>query len=158
MDTVYSGRNKSKACLLEITERMTRDQYIIRMPDRTLPSVVHALDTLEKSMGAITFRETFKTITVDNGSEFGDGTAIEKSCLSENPRTAVYFCHPYSSWERGSNENQNRLTLYWIPKGEDIAAYTDDQVQNIQDWINNYPRAMFGGLSANEYTQKLGII
>lgn len=158
MDTVYSGRNKSKACLLEITERMTRDQYIIRMPDRTLPSVVHALDTLEKSMGARAFRETFKTITVDNGSEFGDGTAIEKSCQSEKPRTAVYFCHPYSSWERGSNENQNRLTRYWIPKGEDIAAYTDEQVRSIQDWINNYPRAMFGGLSTNEYKQKLGII
>lgn len=158
MDTVYSGKKKSKSCLLVLTERMARQQYLIRMPDRTSDSTIKALDRLEQTIGYETFRERFKTITVDNGSEFLDFEAIETSCIHpDRKRTSLYFCHAYASSERASNENANKLVRHWIPKSDDIGRYSDDDIQYIQDWINDYPREMFGGLSCNEYMQVNGI-
>ena len=157
MDTVYSGKDTSKTCLLVLTERMTLDEYIIQMPDRTVNSTIKALDELEQALGADTFRKKFLTITADNGSEFADTERIENSCLYPNKRTALYFCHPYRSSERGSNENVNGLIRYWIPKGFDIGLYSKEQIQHIQDWINNYPRKKFNGMSTNEYKYLLGI-
>lgn len=156
MDTVYSGKG-FKDCLLVLTERMTLEEIIIKMPDRTLTSTVNALDGLERALGADTFRNKFRTITVDNGSEFGDGRQIERSCLHLNNRTSVYFCHPYCSSERGSNENLNGLIRYWIPKGKDIGQYGNDYIRHIEEWINNYPRKKFNGLSTVQYKARLGI-
>lgn len=157
IDTVYSGKNKSKCCLLVLSERKTRDEYIMKMTDRTLESVISALDNLERTLGTETFRERFKTITADNGSEFGDSSDMEKSCIDSGSRTSVYFCHPYSSFERGTNENINKLIRRFIPKGADISQYSDEEIKKINDWINNYPRRIFGGLSANEYKALLNV-
>ena len=160
MDTVYPGKgeDKSKQCLLVLTERMTRQEYIFRMPDRTLASTVSVLDRLERVIGFDVFKERFKTITADNGSEFGDATMIERSCTcSGRDRTAVYFCHPNASYERGSNENANKLVRHWIPKGADIGKYSDAQIADMQDWMNSLPRRLFDGLSVNEYMEKYGI-
>jgi IS30 family transposase len=110
-------------------------------------------------MGYDAFCRRFKSITVDNGSEFGDSSAIETSCLYPGrKRTAVYFCHPGVSCERGSNENANKLVRHWIPKGQDIGVFSNAHIQSIQDWINNYPRRLFNGLSSSEYKAQLGII
>lgn len=158
MDTVYSGKDTSKACLLVLTERMTREEYALKMSDRTIESTVRAIDKLEHVLGLDGFRERFKTITCDNGSEFKDPERLECSSIMPGmKRTAVYFCHPGSSCERASNENANKLVRHWIPKGDDIGKYSDLQVKEIQDWINDYPRKLFGGLSVNEYKASLGI-
>lgn len=152
MDTVYSGTNKSKACLLVLTERMSRLEYIIKIPDKTSLSVVKALDKLEKLYGKKLFRETFKTITCDNGVEFADLPGITKGS-----RTKLYYCHPYCSGERGSNENQNKLIRRWIPKGSNIGKYSDKQILAIQEWINEYPRKLFDGLSSNQFVENAQI-
>ena len=69
--------------------------------------------------------------------------------------TTVYYAHPYRSGERGSNENANRLIRRFIPKGTDITTITDEFVQYVEDWINNYPRAMFKYKSTNQILEKL---
>lgn len=150
MDTVYSSKD-DLTCLLVLTERMTRREKIVKIPNRTANSVVKALDRIERGMGAPAFRETFKTITCDNGMEFTDITGIEKSKLNKRSRTVLYFAHPYCSGERGSNENQNKMIRRWIPKGDDIGLYSAVEIQQIEDWINNIPRKMFGGMSSLEY-------
>lgn len=150
MDTVYSGKDKGKTCLLVLTERKVREEIIIQMPDRTAKSTIEALDNLERNIGKEAFREKFRTITTDNGSEFSDYKNIERSCMDGKPRTKVYFCHPFCSSERASNENANRLIRRHVKKGEDIGKYTPAQITDIEDWINNYPRRIFGGLSSNE--------
>ncbi|TCL59982.1 IS30 family transposase [Kineothrix alysoides] len=157
MDTVYSGKGKSKACLLVLTERMLRKEIVKPIRDRTAKSVVKALDRIEREYGTRRFRSTFKTITCDNGVEFSAHNEIERSLYGVKPRTSVYFCHPFCSSERGSNENANKLIRRHIPKGADIADYSVDKIQYIEDWINNYPRKMFGGLSVNEYRKSLAI-
>lgn len=147
MDTVVGKQGGSKECLLVLTERKTRNEYICRIPDKSQDSVVKALDNLLSIYGLESFREQFKTITMDNGVEFLNMEGIETTPDGE-PRTVAYYCHPYCSFERGSNENQNKFVRRWIPKGSDISDFTDEYIQRIQDWMNDYPRAMFGGLSS----------
>lgn len=154
MDTVYSSKD-DKACLLVLSERMTRREICIKVKDRTAGSILQGINRLEKQMGAPAFRNTFKTITADNGVEFSDWQGIEKSGLNKGSRTSLYFCHPYCSCERGTNENINRMIRRWIPKGDDIGLYSVAEVKAIQDWINDYPRKILGGLSSNEYLRKL---
>jgi len=155
IDTVYSGQCcKSKTALLVLTERKTLEEYYISIADRTLKSVIDALDGLEKHMGIKAFRRKFQTITADNGSEFGDGSQIERSItVPGQQRTRVFFCHPYSSWERGQNENQNRFVRRWVKKGGDLSAYTPEEWEDITEWVNNYPRRKYNGMSAKEYKE-----
>lgn len=147
MDTVYSSKD-DLTCLLVLSERKSRNELIFKIKDRTAKSVIRALDQYERKIGSPAFREKFKTITCDNGMEFSDWKSIERSCRTKKNRTTVYFCHPYCSGERGTNENSNRFIRRWIPKGDDIGLYTKEEVQAIQDWMNHYPRKQFGGLSA----------
>ena len=151
MDTVYSGKDKSKAALLVLSERMTREELILKIKNREAQTVLKAINGLERKLGAKAFRNKFKTITADNGTEFAMHKEIERSCINVGFRTMVYFCHPYRSCERGTNENTNKLIRKYIPKGEDIGKYTAAQIKDIENKINNYPRELFGGLSANEY-------
>jgi IS30 family transposase len=151
MDTV-KGKRVTKRMLLVLTERLTRNEIKLPLADGTTESVVRALDMLERRYGT-TFRKIFKTITVDNGSEFADCAGMERS-ISGGQRTKLYYCHPYSSWERGSNENQNKLIRRWIPKGTPIENYSDENLRRIETWLNDYPRAIFGGLSAGDLFEK----
>lgn len=159
IDTVYSGQCcRSKTALLVLTERKTLEEYYISIADRTLKSVIGALDDLENGIGFDAFKKKFKTFTADNGVEFGDGSLIERSITAPGQkRTEVYFCHPYSSWERGQNENQNRFVRRWVKKGGDLSDYTPEEWEQITEWVNNYPRRKFGGMSAKEYKKSLGI-
>ena len=140
MDTVYSAKKTSKKALLVLTERKTRIPIIELMPDRTLKSTVAALDRIERRFGSRRFREVFRTITVDNGGEFADTELLERSALTKRKRTKVYYCHPYSSYERGSNENENRMIRRRYPKGTDFGKITAAEVKDTESWISNYPR------------------
>ena len=75
---------------------------------------------------------------------------LEKSCLRKNKRTEVYYAHPYCSGERGTNENNNRMIRRWIPKGIDMKDIKLSFIKEIEEWINNYPRAMFDYRSSND--------
>lgn len=103
MDTVVSAR-RSKKRLLVLTERLTRWEIIELMKDGTSASVVAALNRMERKLGSAAFREMFRSITIDNGVEFADCAGMESSCRRSGARTHVYYCHPYSAYERGSNE------------------------------------------------------
>lgn len=150
MDCVVGNRGGSGATLLVLSERKIREEIIIKMKDRTQNSVIKSLDILERRLGS-SFRDKFKTITVDNGTEFLDMGSIERSTISKNDkRTTVFYCHPYSSWERGTNENLNKLIRRFIPKGSDIGKVSVQQIKYIQDWMNNYPRRLLGYKTPNE--------
>ena len=66
----------------------------------------------------------------------------------------VKFAHPYSSWERGTNENQNRMIRRFIPKGTDISKISDKEIKRIENWMNNYPRKILGYRTTNEMVLK----
>ena len=144
MDTVYSSKEGAKETLLVLTERKSRIPIIELMPDRTQASVINALDRIERRFGARRFRQIFRTITVDNGGEFADVESLERSALCKKKRTKVYYCHPYSSYERGSNENENRMIRRHFPKGTDFGKVTAAKIKRTEKWIANYPRKILG--------------
>lgn len=149
MDTVV-GKKKTRARLLVLSERVTRREIIIRIKDGKAETVVKALDRLERIYGAA-FSQIFKTITVDNGSEFADFGGLERSSYKrKEKRTTVYYCHPYTSCERGTNENINRMIRRRFPKGTDFDKVTAAQVKRVEDWINSYPREILGFATSAE--------
>ena len=149
IDLVVGGRGKGSAALLTLTERKTRKQLIRKLKDKTQRAVARAINGIERQMGQEAFRTIFKSITADNGSEFLDHEALERSVFGGS-RTHIYYAHPYSSWERGSNENANRIIRRFIPKGCDISQFTRKQIQAIENWINNYPRKILDFETAEE--------
>lgn len=87
---------------------------------------------------------------MDNGSEFSDVDGMERSILRDGARTKLYYCHAYSSWERGSNENQNKMVRRKHPKGTDFSKVTNKKVKHTEEWVNGYPRAIFDFRSSYE--------
>lgn len=147
---------KRGAVLFTLTERKTREEIIVKIPGKKAEHVTKALDNIEKRYKK-KFYNKFKTITFDNGVEFRNWKSLEKSYDKRRkmPRIQVYYAHPYCSGERGSNENANRLIRRFIPKGIDITPISEEFIQYIENWINNYPRAMFEYKSTNEIISEL---
>ena len=146
MDTVYSGKDGSCA-LLVLTERLSRKEIIEKMRDRTAISTVRALNRIERRFGAL-FPRVFQTITVDNGGEFSDVKSLERSILRKGRRTKMYYCHPYTSCERGSNECANKMVRRKFPKGTDFNKVSRAEVKKAEEWMNNYPREILGWKTA----------
>lgn len=148
------GPQRTKTSLFTLTERKTREQIIIKVEQATQEAIQAAVDGLEAKHGD-KFKVKFKSITFDNGMEFLGWKSLEISLLgSRERRTTIYFAHSYSSWERGTNENQNRMIRRFIPKGTDIANVSEKEVKKIQDWMNNYPRKILGYRTAKQMAQE----
>lgn len=142
MDLVM-GRAKTHQCLMTLYERKSRQELIFKLPDKRAASVRTVFDRLERSMGKHAFREKFKSITTDNGSEFLEYDQLIRSVYG-GQRFRVYYCHPYSAWEKGGNENHNRIIRRWFPKGTDFSKVSEKQITELQDWMNGYPRKGLG--------------
>lgn len=140
--------------LLVLTERLTRKEIIFKMPNQKMESVHICMNKLEHKFGK-NFKKIFKTITVDNGSEFSDSETLEKSMFGKTAkRTKVYYCHPYCSCERGTNERINREIRRLIPKGSDLSKYTDEDIKNVENWVNEYPRQVLEFMTSQELFNK----
>lgn len=142
------GKQGTKAVLFTLTERKTRQEIIMKLPNKETKTIAQAMDKIERRYQSKFYR-IFKSITFDNGVEFMGYEGLEKSCLRKKKRTEIYYAHPYCSGERGTNENNNRLIRRWIPKGTDITNIKTTFIKQIEDWINNYPRSMFDYKSSN---------
>ena len=154
MDLVVSCRGGHK-CLLVLTERVTRQEIMRLIPDKTAASVVRALNTIERKYGKL-FPTVFKSITVDNGSEFADCAGLERSVLKKRgKRTKMYYCHPYCSSERGSNEKQNQMIRRKFPKGTNFDKVSPNEVKMVEDWLNRYPRKILGWYSSADMFRAL---
>lgn len=92
--------------------------------------------------------DVFKTITADNGSKFAELSAHE----SEN--TKIYFTHPFSSWEKGTNECHNRMLRRFISKGRSISDYSIDDILFFADRINELPRKILDYHTPEELFEK----
>ena len=122
---------------MTLADRKSRYQIIWLIPDKSSTSVKQALKSILKNY-------QINSITEDNGTEFSRLAAVF------DPKH-IYYAHSYSSWERGSNENRNRLIRRWLPKGSKNA--TPQQVAFIENWINNYPKKILDYKSPKEFLQ-----
>lgn len=131
------SQGKSESCLV-LSERKARQEILLRPNGKTAADTVRALHKLRRAIGP-DFSTIFKTITCDNGSEFSDQRGMEID------KTLVYYCHPQSPGERGTNENINRLLRRKLPKGKSLSQLTPKQAKEIQNWVNDYRRPILGG-------------
>ena len=154
IDCVVGKRDGKSTCLMTLVERKTRYGISILIPKKNQKSIVNALKKI-KSMFGKYFYDVFKTITADNGCEFKDAQGMSLA-LKNGKKVKIYFAHAYHSWERGSNENFNRMIRRYLPKGTDFTKITNKQVQDIISKINNYPRKQFNFESSlDHFTNEL---
>lgn len=90
-----------------------------------------------------------KTLTWDNGSELADHKGLK---LESN--IDIYFCDPYSPWQRGSNENTNGLLRQYFPKGTDLSGYTHAKLDKVVAELNRRPRKTLGVRTPAEALQQ----
>ena len=131
LDTVVSSRGNSKGCFATFVERVTRFYTAIKIPDRTSKSMEWAIKRVNMSLP----NGSFITATVDRGKEFACYSKIE-----EDLKIPIYFADPYSSWQRGSNENSNGLIREFYPKKTDLATVENEELIEKLFLINNRPR------------------
>ena len=139
------GKQGTKPAILTLVERKTRKSLYVLVKNKTQKEVIAALRRIKRRVKG-DFSAVFKSITADNGPEFLDSSGMKKAAKCGE----IYYAHPYSSWERGSNENGNRILRRFIPKGTDIGKITAEELQRIEDWVNNYPRKILGYRTANQ--------
>ena len=148
IDTVLSTSKVSHKCLLTLTERKVWFELIFTLAGKTKEEVISKFKKI-KSYLSNNIGDVIKSLTTDNGSEFSGFKEI-----IDITNAKFYFCHPYASCEKGCNEKHNSLIRYFIPKGDLIENYTQQEINNICNWMNNYPRKMFGYHTPLEMLQK----
>ena len=136
-DSVIGSKKKEEACILTIVERQTRMAIWIKVDDHSAESVMKAFELTLKSYGEKA-RDVFKTVTTDNGSEFARLAELDEQGIK------AYFAHPYSSWEKGTNECHNKMLRRFIPKGKSINDYPAEEILFFADIINCLPRKILG--------------
>lgn len=133
IDTII-GKNHKKA-VVTIVDRLSLMTFIAKVDYKKAELVSEATITLlTPYSGQATW-----TITGDNGKEFSGHKKISEALGAD-----FYFAHPYSSWERGTNENTNGLIRQYLPKGSPFDNVTEEQCQWIMERLNNRPRKCLG--------------
>lgn len=144
-DTVI-GKNHKQA-IVTIVERKTGLTLIRKVKRKTAQAVSKAMVALLKP-----YRNWVHTITSDNGREFAGHEEI-----AEQLNADFYFAHPYSSWERGTNENTNGLIRQYFPKNRDFTTITQQEINTVMMRLNNRPRKRLGYLTPNQVFFKSGV-
>ena len=114
-----------------LVERHTRYVMLVKVQNKDTESVVSALIRQAHKLP----RELYKSLTWDRGKELADH---RRFTLATN--IDVYFCDPQSPWQRGSNENTNRLLRQYFPKGTDLSVHSQAQLNKIARQLNERPR------------------
>lgn len=144
------GNKTSKKTYLTILERKTKKYIVISMKEHTNKCVEEAINKLEEKYGKY-FKKIFKTMTTDNGHEFLNYDRIEKSKYDRRKkRTKIYYTDPYSSWQKGMNENCNGILRRFIPKGTNLNKISEYKLELILEKINGKPRKIFNFTTAEE--------
>lgn len=136
-DTVVGKKSGKESVVFSLLEKKTETYLAFRIPGKTSQAVIGLMNTLHEEFGDH-FSQIFKTITVDNGSEFADFAQVE------NWGTKVFFAHPFTSWERPQNERHTGLFRAYVPKGTSIENFTDEDILSAADELNGRPRKKLG--------------
>lgn len=144
---LMEGKKENKTALSVNVERKTRYTLLKKVKnkkaktkEKTMTKDLKMLKSVQKSKKPI-----IKSITADNGSENTNHTKI-----SETLKTKFYFCHSYASWEKGTVENMIGRIRTYIPKGTNLAIYTNQQIQWLENQLNNTPRKCLNYKTPNE--------
>jgi IS30 family transposase len=142
IDTVI-GSKRDRCRLLTLCHRHTNFLLIFKIERSTCECVVGVLDWIEDitTEAGFAFSEVFALLLTDNGPEFSGAASIEASAVYPGPRCALFYCDPYSSWQKPHVENAHTLIRRVLPKGVSFESLTRGQVVLLCNHINSYPRS-----------------
>ncbi len=143
-DTIIGQRHQQ--AIVSLVERKSKLTRLAKVARNTAELVAQAMTTQLQSL-------VVKTITSDNGREFA-----HHQHLAAHLSADFYFAHPYSSWERGANENTNGLVRQYFPKKSDFSKITDRQINKVVERLNQRPRKTLGYKTPNEVFFKLPLV
>jgi len=128
LDTMIGSNHKG--VLLTIVERKSKFTLISKCKDKSADTVTSSIVPLLKP-----YKNLVKTLTIDNGKEFAGHEIFSKKLSAP-----AFFAHPYSSWERGLNENTNGLIRPFFPKGQSLKMISKKSIKRVMDLLNYRPR------------------
>jgi IS30 family transposase len=153
MDCVEGNKNSRKV-LLTLTFRRTNLMLIFLLGSQTHEKVVTVFNWLEKELGTMLFKSLFEIVLTDGGSEFSDRTGLETG-LDGGKRTEIYYCDPYSFWQKGCCEKNHEYIRYVRKKGSSFDDLTQRKVTLLANHINSTKRDSLNGHSPFELSQML---
>jgi IS30 family transposase len=142
---IIMGRGNASA-LGTLVERTTRMTFLVRLKDKDASAVRIAFGRKFKHLP----EGLKRSLTYDNGQEMA-----EHKLFTKNTRMQVYFAHPHSPWERGTNENTNDLVRQFFPKGTDFSRVSLRQINRVQNLLNDRPRKVLEFFTPHETFIKL---
>lgn len=148
MDTVM-GCKGSKQSLLTLYFVSCNIQLIYILDEHTASNVGDVFDFLEMRLGTDTFKKLFPLIVTDNGTEFSDPEYLE-TAADGSKRTKIFYCDPYSSWQKGECEKNHEYIRYVIPKGKSMDNYNQADINKLMSHINSVNRESLNGSSPYE--------
>jgi IS30 family transposase len=131
-----------------LVERTTRTIVIVPLTGLDSTTVREAFEQAFLELPT----QMCKTMTYDNGKEM-----TQHQAFTENTKIKVYFCHPYSSWERPTNENSNMLIRDYFPKGTDFSLISTERLKEVQNQLNERPRKTLGWLTPKDVFNNLAL-
>lgn len=137
IDSVLGKKKDTEPAIMTVVERKTRMSLWLKVKDHSADAIDESLEELTSQFGDKK-SDVFKSITGDNGSEFANLSNVQDKGIS------VYFTHPYTSCEKGTNECHNKMLRRFIPKGKSINDYSSDDIFFFADVINGLPRKILG--------------
>lgn len=143
-DLIVGAQNKS--AIGTLVERTTRFTLIVKLPAKDAKTVRKAFSKKLKSLPA----SLKKTLTYDQGQEMA-----QHKLFTKDSNIQVYFAHPHSPWERGTNENTNGLIRDFFPKGTDFSTISAQKLNAVQTLLNERPRKVLDWLSPSEAFHKV---
>ncbi len=127
-DLLCGSKNSN---IVTLVERQSRYVMLAKVPNRETQTVVNALIKQARKLP----NELYKSLTWDRGKELADHQRF-----TMETKIAVYFCDPQSPWQRGSNENTNRLLRQYFPHGTDLSSYSQAHLNSVARQLNERPR------------------
>ncbi len=150
MDTVEG--TKGGKVFLTILIRETKFMFIRLLDKKNIVCVNKEIDILKEKLGIKLFSKVFRIILTDNGSEFLDPLHIEIDYNTGNKTTNVFYCNPYSSYQKANIEHNHEYIRRVFPKKVSLNNLTKEQVKKLEETINNIPRVKLNGKSPYEIT------
>lgn len=166
MDTVI-GKFEDKKCIMTLYFRNSKLMLMFLIDKYKPDSVSNVFKKLRKQLGSEIFKILFEVILTDNGWEFSKPEDIEFDQLTGEKQINVFYCEPYSSWQKGGIERNHEFIRYIIPKGITFDKLTNENIIDMMNNINNVSRKslnfhtpfeLFNNIYGNTITKKLHLV
>lgn len=154
MDTVIGKKNDSK-CLLTLYIRKTHFMFIFLLNKKDSASVNAKINFIKETLGIKLYSKVFRIFLTDNGTEFFSVLNFERDLETNKKISNIFFCHPYSSYEKHGVEVNHEYIRRVFPKGTSFTNLNDEIVKNLQDNINSIPRISLNDETPYSLTKKL---